>query len=74
MAGAVTVCARVRCRQILVVPHHSGSGRCQRLTQVSCYRLHVRPVLDAAVQLLPRLPHMRLTWSDVSLLQLWWEE
>ena len=59
-------------RQILVVPF-SGSDECLHLTKVDCHKLHIRRALDTLVKMMPRLPNMRFTWSDVNLLQLWWE-
>ncbi|XP_043211428.1 alpha-mannosidase 2x-like [Amphibalanus amphitrite] len=59
--------------KILVVPLSRPPDQCRRLTLVSCHLRHTHRVLDTLVQMMPQMPQMRFTWSDISLLQLWWE-
>ncbi|KAF0291240.1 hypothetical protein FJT64_010619 [Amphibalanus amphitrite] len=58
---------------IQVVPLSRPPDQCRRLTLVSCHLRHTHRVLDTLVKMMPQMPEMRFTWSDISLLQLWWE-
>ena len=57
----------------MVVPHsHNDPG--WGWTVVDYYRMRTRHVLDSIVRMMPKLPQMRFMWTEVTFLQLWWQE
>ncbi|XP_043222997.1 alpha-mannosidase 2-like [Amphibalanus amphitrite] len=59
--------------KIMVVPHsHNDPG--WGWTVVDYYRSRTRHVLDSIVLMMPQQPNMRFMWTEVTFLQLWWED
>ena len=72
LAADLTPCAPFA-RQIMVVPHsHNDPG--WGWTVVDYYRMRTRNVLESIVRMMPELPHMRFMWTEVTFLQMWWQE